>query len=104
MRSISDSIGRLARYRVPMAGTGADLRPDRLADLEEFGTNPGDLGARTYIPTDLRDGAPLVVVLHGCSQTAVDADNDGGWSKLADRAGFALLFPEQGRTNNPNLC
>ena len=27
-----------------------------------------------------------------------------GWSRLADEAGFALLYPEQQRANNPNLC
>lgn len=48
--------------------------------------------------------APLVVALHGCTQTAGDYDNGSGWSKLADRQGFAVLYPEQQRANNPNLC
>jgi poly(hydroxyalkanoate) depolymerase family esterase len=43
-------------------------------------------------------------VLHGCTQTAAGYDHHSGWSKLADDAGFALLFPEQQRANNPNLC
>ena len=47
---------------------------------------------------------PLVVVLHGCTQTAAGYDLGAGWSTLADRFGFALLLPEQQRSNNPNGC
>ena len=57
-----------------------------------------------YVPDDLPAGAPLVVVLHGCTQTAAGYDHGAGWSTLADRYGFALVFPEQQRTNNPKLC
>ena len=77
---------------------------DRLSDLPQFGSNPGQLRARTYLPPDLPHGSPLVVVLHGCTQTAASYDFGSGWSSLADRHGFALLFPEQQRSNNPNLC
>ncbi len=87
-------------------GSLANLVPDhdRLSDLAGFGSNPGQLRARTYAPKNLGAGAPLVVVLHGCTQTAADYDHGSGWSSLADRHGFALLFPEQQRSNNPNLC
>ena len=64
----------------------------RLSDIADFGSNPGGLRARTYIPADLPSGAPLVVVLHGCTQTAADYDHGSGWSSLADRHGFALLL------------
>ena len=46
----------------------------------------------------------LVVVLHGCTQNAEIYDHGSGWSKLAEEKGFAVLFPEQQRTNNANLC
>jgi poly(hydroxyalkanoate) depolymerase family esterase len=79
-------------------------RQDRLRDLEDFGSNPGALRARCYVPADLPPNAPLVVALHGCTQTAGDYDNGSGWSQLADQQGFTVLYPEQQRTNNPNLC
>ena len=60
--------------------------------------------ARFYLPTGLKSGAPLVVILHGCTQSAAIYDHGSGWSHLADRNGFALLFPEQQRANNMNLC
>lgn len=84
----------------PSPSTGAS----RLTPLTGFGTNPGALLGHAYIPDDLPAMAPLVVVLHGCTQTAAGYDQGAGWSQLADREGFALLFPEQTRANNPNLC
>ena len=56
------------------------------------------------MPEGLPVGAPLVVVLHGCTQTAAAYDHGSGWSKLADAERFAVLFPEQRRSNNANLC
>lgn len=77
--------------------------PSRLTETA-FIPNPGALVARIHIPAKLAPGAPLVVVLHGCTQNAAQYDRGTGWSQLADRHGFALLFPEQERGNNFNLC
>ncbi|HVF83507.1 MAG TPA: PHB depolymerase family esterase, partial [Sphingomicrobium sp.] len=84
-------------------GGNSDADP-RLKEFRRFGSNPGDLLGRTYIPHDLGAGAALVVVLHGCTQTASSYDRGAGWTSAADEHGFALLFPEQQRANNPNLC
>jgi poly(hydroxyalkanoate) depolymerase family esterase len=86
--------------RTGQAGRASQL----LEPLADFGHNPGQLVAKTYLPETLSPGAPLVVVLHGCTQTAGQYDLGAGWSTVADEHGFALLFPEQQRTNNPNLC
>jgi poly(hydroxyalkanoate) depolymerase family esterase len=77
---------------------------DRLSDLSGVRDNPGNLRARAYVPESLKPGTPLIVVLHGCTQDAAVYDHGSGWSRLADRHGFALLFPEQSRANNPKLC
>ncbi|BCH19576.1 extracellular catalytic domain type 1 short-chain-length polyhydroxyalkanoate depolymerase [Mesorhizobium sp. L-2-11] len=104
MRKISDTITRLAAFRAgPGFQTNCQGR-DRLSDLGDFGSNPGALRARIHVPDDLTEAAPLVVVLHGCTQTAAGYDHGSGWSQLADQEGFALLFPEQQRANNANLC
>jgi feruloyl esterase len=58
----------------------------------------------TYLPPQYAANPALVVVLHGCTQTAASYDYGAGWSTLADRYGFALLLPEQQRSNNPNGC
>ena len=77
---------------------------DRLSDLPAIRPNPGNLAGRYYVPAGLKGPAPLVVVLHGCTQNAAVYDHGSGWSRLADRHGFILLFPEQRRANNPLLC
>lgn len=81
-----------------------EARGNRLAEVQAFGSNPGGLRMLTYVPKDLPESAPLVVVLHGCTQTAGAYDFGTGWSTLADRHGFAVLYPEQRRTNNPLRC
>jgi poly(hydroxyalkanoate) depolymerase family esterase len=102
MRTLSDTIARLAKLR----GTFPAGQPSasRLSDLGPFGSNPGALVAKVFIPNGLNPGAALVVVLHGCTQTAASYDLGSGWSQLAEEYGFALLFPEQSRSNNANLC
>jgi feruloyl esterase len=76
----------------------------RLREHFGFGSNPGNLRMFVYRPPNLADNPALVVVLHGCTQTAAGYDLGAGWSTLADRYGFVLLFPEQQRSNNPNGC
>ena len=104
MRNISDTIRRLRAHQFTLPQGSWANRADRLTDLKEFGTNPGMLRARAYVPRDLPAGAPLVVVLHGCTQSAAGYDQGSGWSALADLHGFAVLLPEQHRANNANLC
>lgn len=81
-----------------------DTNSRTLVELPSFGSNPGALKARLYLPTILAPGTPLVVVLHGCTQDAAGFDRGCGWTQLADDKGFAVLFPEQQRANNANLC
>ena len=75
-----------------------------LREIHDFGTNPGALRMFTHLPSGLADQSALVVILHGCAQTAASYDHGAGWSTLADRYGFALLLPEQQHANNPNGC
>src|SRR5690242_10684259 len=103
MTSLQDTVARLAALKKLKAVSAGD-GPDRLTDFTGFGSNPGNLRARIYLPDGLAADAPLVVVLHGCTQNAAGYDHGAGWSQLADRHGFALLFPEQQRSNNANLC
>jgi len=83
---------------------GAGHARTRLREILDFGSNPGNLRMFVYRPSTLADNPALVVVLHGCTQTAAGYDLGAGWSTLADRYGFALLLPEQQRSNNPNGC
>lgn len=81
-----------------------DLQDNRLVEVSGFGSNPGELKMYTYLPEGLPADAPLVVVLHGCTQSAASYNKGSGWSTVADRHGFALLFPQQQWNNNPLRC
>ena len=86
------------------AAMASRVDPSRLTLVAPNGTNPGGLRMLAYAPPGLLPGAPLVVVLHGCGQTALAYDQGAGWSALANQHGFALLYPEQQHANNGNLC
>jgi poly(hydroxyalkanoate) depolymerase family esterase len=101
---ISETIARLSQLRGLHIGLDNPADAGRLTELTSFGSNPGALRAHTYVPSGSAARPALVVVLHGCTQTAGGYDVGSGWSELADRHGFLLLFPEQQRQNNPNLC
>jgi poly(hydroxyalkanoate) depolymerase family esterase len=93
-----------AAARLRPAASENDLATNHLREIPAFGSNPGGLRMFTYLPPHVSAEAALVVVLHGCTQTAASYDLGAGWSTLADRYGFALLLPEQQRSNNLNGC
>jgi poly(hydroxyalkanoate) depolymerase family esterase len=78
--------------------------PSPISESTGFGSNPGDLRMFSYVPATLTAKPALVVVLHGCTQTAAGYDAGSGWSALAEHYGFALLMPEQKSSNNGNVC
>jgi poly(hydroxyalkanoate) depolymerase family esterase len=87
-----------------LAGIGRSISHSPLVEINEFGSNPGALRMFSFVPEHLSPAPALVVVLHGCGQTAAGYDLGTGWSTLAERYGFALLMPEQQASNNANTC
>lgn len=75
-----------------------------LREITDFGSNPGRLRMLEYVPKTQASPRTLVVVLHGCLQTAMQYHLGSGWARLAREKGIVLLYPEQRRQNNPNLC
>jgi poly(hydroxyalkanoate) depolymerase family esterase len=90
-----------------LGGLGRSLRPgvrSPLTEISDFGSNPGELRMFAYLPENLPAAPALVVVLHGCGQTAAGYDLGAGWSTMAKRYGFALLMPQQQASNNAQGC
>jgi poly(hydroxyalkanoate) depolymerase family esterase len=104
MTSLSTNVAWLMRHRHAAISAEQLAAVPQFTAFEGFGDNPGRLGAQVVLPPGLPAGAPLVVLLHGCGQSAAGFAEGAGWPELAARHGFALLLPEQRGANNPNLC
>jgi poly(hydroxyalkanoate) depolymerase family esterase len=78
--------------------------PSVLRQTSAFGTNPGGLIMKSFVPERREHVPALVVLLHGCRQTPESLDAASGFSKLARERGFILLYPEQTKANNAQGC
>ncbi|RYZ40897.1 MAG: PHB depolymerase family esterase [Myxococcaceae bacterium] len=74
-----------------------------LTQVTGFGTNPGNLRMWTHVPASMPANAPLIVAMHGCTQSAA-AYASTGWSALADTLKFYVVYPEQVSGNNSTNC
>jgi poly(hydroxyalkanoate) depolymerase family esterase len=104
MPGLGETTAGLARIRKAMKRQSDSGDDAGLQTIRGFGFNPGALRMLTYVPKGLAPNAPLVVVLHGCTQRAGSHARAAGWLTLADRLKFAVLAPEQDSANNPNRC
>jgi poly(hydroxyalkanoate) depolymerase family esterase len=91
------------------AQSGAVAAPSgaRAAQLERvdgFGSNPGGLTQYRYVPDGLPQGAPVVLLLHGCSQDGPGYFTGAGWQAAADAGGFAVIAAQQESGNNLSRC
>jgi len=59
---------------------------------------------RLFLPARPAPAAPLVVALHGCWQTPEDFALGTRLNEAARARGLAVLYPAQGRFDNPYRC
>ena len=66
----------------------------------------GDHPYFVYTPATYHPGTavPLLVLLHGCTQTAADFAAGTGMNELAEQYGFIVVYPQQTSTSNRTLC
>ena len=60
-----------------------------------------------YLPSNAATASvplPLVVMLHGCQQTAPDFATATRMNQLAERKGFAVLYPQQSAASDAHRC
>lgn len=57
-----------------------------------------------YLPADVRADMPVVVMLHGCTQTPQDFAKGTGMNALADEMGFIVAYPCQTQAANMQRC
>ena len=64
----------------------------------------GRLDYRLYRPARAAAGMPLVVMLHGCTQSPEDFARGTGMDRLADELGFVVAYPRQTQAANAQKC
>ena len=67
---------------------------------------PAERNYRLYIPQHVRNGhtLPLVIMIHGCRETAEEFEQGTRMNALADEHGFAVLYPDQATFANIRRC
>jgi poly(hydroxyalkanoate) depolymerase family esterase len=61
-------------------------------------------GYKLYTPGGVTGARPLVVMLHGCTQGPDDFAKGTKMNALAEKEGFAVLYPAQTRNDHPMAC
>lgn len=103
---------RSARRSAPsMAPSALPVAPQGTWVPGVFSTPPlqgelvGHLDYFMYLPSSRpAAGLPLIVMLHGCSQSATELAAGTRMNHLAEREGFAVLYPQQSRGTQSHRC
>jgi poly(hydroxyalkanoate) depolymerase family esterase len=96
----SDSPVRPAAH--PVAGA---LPQAGRFEERSYANAAGRRSYRLYIPSSYRGQAlPLVVMLHGCTQSPEDFAAGTRMNELAEELGFFVAFPRQTRAANASKC
>lgn len=109
-RALQDLPSHLSHRGVGAQAPGIAPRTPTVDSGGEFLAGSVTCGAgtrsyRLYIP-DAYEGEllPVVVLLHGCTQDAVDLARGTRMNALADRERFLVLYPEQSTNANGQRC
>ncbi|MGQ9365459.1 extracellular catalytic domain type 1 short-chain-length polyhydroxyalkanoate depolymerase [Azospirillum sp. ST 5-10] len=112
---LGETLRRLARVKPSggVPGFGGVARPaaDPLPDGASFtvashANAAGTRAYKLYVPANRRDGRPLplVVMLHGCTQSADDFAAGTRMNAHAEEHGLLVVYPEQAASANANRC
>lgn len=75
-----------------------------MEEIESFGRNDGNLKMFIHVPSNVSKKSDVVIVLHGCNQTAKEVASQSGWNELSDKLGFIVIYPQQRVVNNSSKC
>ena len=112
LRTVLRAASAMAKAQVPEALRSIDwadatftVASEDIVEVTEFGSNPGRLAMFVRVPHDAPPpNGPLVVLLHGCGQSAAGFAQITGWTERADELRIPLILPEQSGDNNHGRC
>lgn len=107
-----------AEYRVldddPEASSAQGPIPSREPDREKpregtftahrFRCAAGSMQYKLFVPAGIAPGAPLIVMLHGCTQTPDDFARGTRMNVLAQEHGYVVAYPAQPQSRNASKC
>jgi poly(hydroxyalkanoate) depolymerase family esterase len=82
---------------------GPLIEPGRFV-AHVYRNRAGQRHYKVYTPAHFRPGVPLVVMLHGCSQSPDDFAVATRMNALAEELGFVVVYPAQSSRANPANC
>jgi poly(hydroxyalkanoate) depolymerase family esterase len=99
-----------AAHPLPTRGLKPGTRPEpplppgaRFLEAS-FSGAAGRCAYKLYIPSQLAEPAPLVVMLHGCTQSPDDFAAGTRMNALAEAQGFLVVYPAQAPGANAQKC
>jgi poly(hydroxyalkanoate) depolymerase family esterase len=69
-----------------------------------FSCDVGTMDYKLFIPSGLCEAPPLVVMLHGCTQTPDDFARGTRMNALAQEHGYVVAYPAQAQSKNSSKC
>lgn len=74
-------------------------------EAHRFSNDAGSRAYKVYVPAGTSDAPrPMMVMLHGCTQSADDFAAGTQMNRLADEHGFMVVYPEQASQVNASKC
>ena len=100
--------GALARVVNPRSRgaepAGTQAPPGAAFQSASYTGPAGTRPYRLYVPTNPGQPAPLLVMLHGCTQSAVDFAAGTRMNEVAEAQGAYVLYPVQVQSANAQRC
>jgi poly(hydroxyalkanoate) depolymerase family esterase len=106
---LADPLKLMERLNLPMpqgsrrSGAAAPSSGGRMI-ARDFESRAGRRPYKLYVPGKPAERAPLLVMLHGCTQSAEDFAAGTRMNTLAESHGFLVLYPEQISQANAQRC